>query len=75
MAELSAKEYWLLKEIEKEFREYVHPRHLFYYILDNLQWREMKELTWVDIKYLIEFDNFVKKTQMKRQLFSTIEKS
>ena len=61
MAELSAKEYWLLKEIEEEFRESVNPRHLFHYMRDNLPWREMKELTSVDIKGLIEFDNVVHK--------------
>ena len=59
MAELSAKEYWLLKEIEEEFRESVDPRSLYYYMRENLPWSEMAELEWVDIKDLIEFNNVV----------------
>ena len=60
MAELSAKEYWLLKEIEEEFRESVNPRSLYYYMRENLPWREMMaELEWVDIKDFIEFNNVV----------------
>ena len=61
MAELSAKEYWLLKEIEEEFRESVDPRRLFYYMRDILPWREISDLEWVDIKDLFEFDKFVHK--------------
>lgn len=61
MAELSAKEYWLLKEIEEEFLESVNPRRLFYYMRNILPWMEMSKLPMVDIKDLIEFDNLVHK--------------
>lgn len=61
MAELSAKEYWLFKEIEEEFRESVNPWLLRHYMQGILPWREMSELTWVDMKDLIEFDNVVHK--------------
>ena len=61
MAELSAKEYWLLKEIQEEFLESVDPRRLFDYLRAYLPLMEMSELTWVDIKDLFEFDNFVHK--------------
>ena len=58
MAELSAKEYWLLKEIEEEFRESVDPEHLFEYMREILPRREMSDdLERVDIKDLFEFDN------------------
>ena len=61
MAELSAKEYWLLKEIEEEFRESVNPLLLLRYMKNKLLWSEMTESIWVDIKDLIEFDNVVHK--------------
>ena len=63
MAELSAKEYWLLKEIEEKFLEYVDPSDLLYYMwyneLDPGPWTF--DLRWVDSKDLIEFDNVVHK--------------
>ena len=59
MAELSAKEYWLLKEIEEEFLESVDPLDLLKYMRDKLKLRELKESSSVDIQDLIEFDNVV----------------
>ena len=60
MAELSAKEYWLLKEIEEEFCEsfysrdpsnpFNYRRRLF------LPLRKMDEMPWADIKDMIEVD-------------------
>ena len=66
MAELSAKEYWLLKEIEEEFLECVDPCDLLSYVQVNLRDPPWKEMTWrlisdfdVDSKDLIAFDNVV----------------
>ena len=61
MAELSAKEYWLLKEIEEEFHESVDRLSLVFFIQENLPWSKMIQLDRVDIKDLIEFDNVVHK--------------
>ena len=49
MAELSAKEYWLLKEIEEEVRESVDPWILLRYMEYHLSYPE--ELPWVDIEF------------------------
>ena len=60
MAELSAKEYWLLKEIEEEFSECCLPiYYTIFYKRDNLLWKKMLKSKWVDIKDLIDFDKDV----------------
>lgn len=60
MAELSAKEYWLLKEIEEEFCESFYSRdpwHPFNYRRRLfLPLRNMDEMPWADIKDMIEVD-------------------
>lgn len=61
MAEFSAEEYWLLKEIEENVLESIAPRQLLYYMQDYLGRWKMKEIEEVDIKDLIEFDNVVHK--------------
>lgn len=59
MVRFSAKEYWSLKEIEEEFLKSVDPLDLLNYMRDNLKWKELREISSVDIKDMIEFDNVV----------------
>ena len=59
MAEISAKEYWLLKEIEEELRESFYPWYQwgpFYYGRRAFLDVDMDEIPWVDIKDMIEVD-------------------
>lgn len=57
MTEFSAKEYWLLKEIKEEVRDYVSPRillkYMFRYIQGHQARMEMDYLIQVIIKDLI----------------------
>lgn len=59
MDELSATDYWLLKEIEEEFRKSAHPWDPLNYRRAILSLRRMDEIPLVDIKDLIEVDKVV----------------
>lgn len=61
MAEFSAKEYWLLKEIEEHVHESIAPWQLSYYMQDYMKWWDVGEIREVDIKGFIEFNNVVHK--------------